>query len=80
MYWQDIPARLIDAVRAAFPRFDFQRTEFDFSKVAENLVYEITYTDGTEFERTLDTVEDVKRLHQQIELLSIHLASLKKKK
>ena len=32
VYWQDIPARLIDAVRAAFPRFDFHRTEFDFSK------------------------------------------------
>ena len=31
IYWQDIPARLIDALRAAFPRYDFHRTEFDFS-------------------------------------------------
>jgi len=31
IYWQDIPARLIDALRAAFPRYEFQRTDFDFS-------------------------------------------------
>lgn len=31
VYWQDIPAPLIDAIRAAFPVYDFRRTEFDFS-------------------------------------------------
>jgi hypothetical protein len=31
VYWQDIPAPLIDALRAAFPRYDFHRTDFDFS-------------------------------------------------
>ncbi|MEA3211236.1 MAG: hypothetical protein QOE70_4293 [Chthoniobacter sp.] len=30
VYWQDIPAPLIDAIRAAFPSFDFPRTEFEF--------------------------------------------------
>jgi hypothetical protein len=32
IYWQDIPAPLIEALRAAFPRYDFHRTTFDFSK------------------------------------------------
>jgi hypothetical protein len=32
VYWQDIPARLIDVLRAAYPRFDFRPTDFDFSK------------------------------------------------
>lgn len=30
VYWQQIPERFIGAIRAAFPRFDFIRTEFDF--------------------------------------------------
>ena len=32
VYWQDIPTPLIDALRSAFPRFDFHETSFDFSK------------------------------------------------
>lgn len=32
VYWQDIPAPLIEALRAAFPRYDFHQTAFDFSK------------------------------------------------
>ncbi|MGB8166706.1 MAG: hypothetical protein WCF18_04395 [Chthoniobacteraceae bacterium] len=32
VYWQDIPAPLIEALRAAFPRNDFRQTAFDFSK------------------------------------------------
>jgi hypothetical protein len=31
IYWQDIPAPLIEALRAAFPRYDFHQTAFDFS-------------------------------------------------
>jgi hypothetical protein len=30
IYWQDIPAPVIDAIRVTFPRFDFMRTEIDF--------------------------------------------------
>ncbi len=32
VYWQDIPGRMIDALQATFPRYDFIRTEFDFSR------------------------------------------------
>lgn len=31
IYWQDIPAPLVEALRTAFPRFDFHQTSFDFS-------------------------------------------------
>ena len=36
-----------------------------------------TCTDGAEFESTLDTIEEVKTLHSQIERLSPHMGSLK---
>lgn len=32
VYWQDIPAPLIEALRTAFPHFDFHCTAFDFSR------------------------------------------------
>src|SRR5205823_3931808 len=49
-----------------------QNPKFDFSEPTENYVYEITYTDGTEFERVLATVDEVKALHQEIERLATH--------
>jgi hypothetical protein len=54
-----------------------QDPEFDFSTVVENFVYEITYTDGTEFERMLDTIDEVKALHREIERLAAHMMELK---
>src|SRR6266480_4602675 len=33
-----------------------QGPKFDFSKLAEKFIYEITYTDGAEFDRTLGTI------------------------
>lgn len=50
--------------------------DFDWSVETSNFVYEITYTDGTEFERTLSTMADVKTLHRQIEQLAVHMAAL----
>lgn len=54
-----------------------QNPKFDFSNLVENFIYEITYTDGTEFERMLATIEEVKTLHQDLERLAIHMGSLK---
>ncbi|HLJ12301.1 MAG TPA: hypothetical protein VKU82_13990 [Planctomycetaceae bacterium] len=51
---------------------------FDLSQPTTNFVYEITYTDGTEFERPLDTIEEVRTLHSQIERLAGHMSSLKR--
>lgn len=54
-----------------------QNPKFDFADLVENFIYEITYTDGTEFDRMLDTLEQVKTLHQEIERLAVHIGSLK---
>ena len=55
-----------------------QSPKFDWSHETTDFIYEITYTDGTEFERTLETFEDVKTLHRQIERLSTHMRSPKR--
>ena len=52
--------------------------DFDWSRETTNFIYEITYTDGTEFARTLDTIEDVKKLHVQIERLASHMEALRR--
>lgn len=56
-----------------------ENPKFDYSNFMENFIYEITYTDGTEFERMLDTIDEVKTLHQEIERLAVHMGSLKGK-
>lgn len=53
-----------------------QKPTFNFSQFAENFIYEITYTDGTEFERTLGTISEVETLHREIERLAAHMGSL----
>jgi hypothetical protein len=50
--------------------------EFDFSAPVESFVYEITYSDGTEFERPVGSLDELRSLHQQIERLSQHMSSL----
>jgi hypothetical protein len=52
--------------------------QFEFAQVEEDFVYEITYSDGTEFERPVRTVQELKALHGQTERLSQHMASLRK--
>ncbi len=32
VYWQNLPAPILDALRATFPRYDFIQTDFDFSR------------------------------------------------
>jgi hypothetical protein len=54
-----------------------QDPKFDFSTLVENFVYGITYTDGTEFERMLDTIDEVRELHREIERLAAHMKELK---
>jgi hypothetical protein len=55
-----------------------QSPKFDWSNETTDFIYEITYSDGTEFERTLETIEDMKALHKQIERLSTHMRLLKR--
>jgi hypothetical protein len=52
---------------------------FDFDSPTENYIYEITYSDGSEFERPVSSLEDLRKLHLDIERLAQHITSLTKK-
>jgi hypothetical protein len=53
-----------------------QDPRFDFDDPTRSYVYQITYTDGTEFERTVPSLDELKRLHGEIESLAQYVASL----
>jgi hypothetical protein len=53
---------------------------FDFGLPEESYIYEITYSDGTEFERAVRNLDDLRKLHHDIERLAQHVASLLKKR
>ncbi len=42
----------------------------------EEYIYQITYSDGEEFSRIVDTMNGLKELHQQIQLLQSHITQL----
>jgi hypothetical protein len=48
---------------------------FDFSKPTETYLYEITYSDGSEFERDVATLDELKQLHVAIDRLAKHVCS-----
>lgn len=47
---------------------------FNFSTPTDHFIYQITYTDGTDFEQGLDSIDKVRQLHGQIERLAHHVA------
>lgn len=49
---------------------------FDFSAPNESYIYAITYSDGTEFERPVATVDELRQLHRQMERLAQHISAL----
>lgn len=51
---------------------------FDFSSPTEGYLYEITYSDGTEFQREVATLDQLRLLHKQIERLATHVAALQR--
>jgi hypothetical protein len=42
-------------------------------KPQKSYLYQITFSDGSEFEKTVASLEMLKQLHKQIELLASHL-------
>lgn len=50
---------------------------FDFGGAIEDYLYEITFADGREFERSVSTLAELQNLHSQTERLAQHVASLK---
>lgn len=49
---------------------------YDFDEPVETYVYHVTYTDGSDFERAVETLEQLRGLHRQIERLAAHVSSL----
>lgn len=49
--------------------------KFDFSTPTDAFVYEITYSDGSEFERAVATLDELKVLHAAIDRLARHVGS-----
>jgi len=50
--------------------------EFDFADPTESYMYEITYSDGSEFSRDVGTLDELKLLHSQIERLADYVEAL----
>jgi glutamine cyclotransferase len=50
--------------------------QFDFASLSESYAYEITYSDGTTFERDVSTLDQLRELHRRIERLVGHVNGL----
>jgi len=53
-----------------------KKPDFDFSEPTETYLYQITYSDGAEFERQVASLEHLRQLHEQTDILASHMASL----
>lgn len=53
-----------------------QAPEFDFSDPTEGFLYEITYSDGSEFAREVVELAELRELHEEIERLASHVSAL----
>jgi len=53
-----------------------KKPDFDFANPSEQYLYQITYSNGAEFERQVDSLDDLRRLHEQTDKLAAHMASL----
>lgn len=49
---------------------------FDFSDPRKRFSYQVSYSDGTEFEKELDSVEALKALHKEIAALAAHMSKV----
>lgn len=53
--------------------------KFNMNSPTENYHYEITYSDGSEFENTVSSVQELRSLHVQIAMLTKHMNDLSRK-
>lgn len=53
--------------------------KFNMTIPKESYLYQVTYSDGSEFEKSVDTIQDLRELHNQIEILTNHMNKLSKK-
>lgn len=50
--------------------------EFNIEVTEQSFIYEVTYSDGAEFAKELNTLEELRELHEEIEMLEKHMISL----
>jgi hypothetical protein len=51
------------------------KPEFNMNSPITSYLYQVTYSDGSEFERTVKSIKALKKLHKQMELLNRHMNS-----
>ncbi len=71
---RDSAAIVFDRIEAATAFL--ARPQFDNSNPIETFVYQITYTDGSEFERTAGSIAELRSLHDEIDRLANHMAAI----
>lgn len=49
---------------------------FNMSSPIESYLYQVTYSDGSEFEKSASDLEELKKLHEQIVILTEHMNNL----
>lgn len=52
------------------------KPSFSMDNPQESYVYQVTYSDGTEFEATVNSIADLQELNSQVQRLSEHMANL----
>jgi hypothetical protein len=53
-----------------------EQPDFQMDNPQSSYIYQVTYSDGTEFERDVSSIEGLKLLHGQIQLLAEHVSIL----
>jgi len=66
--------RVFDSIAAATAFLE--RPEFDFARPSQSFLYEITYSDGSEFDREVATLTELRDLHEQVHRVARHVESL----
>lgn len=73
---RDSTPRVFETIPEATAFLD--RPDYNFSGATETYVYQITYTDGSEFESVADSLERLRSLHKELEALASHVSKLGK--
>lgn len=70
----DSAARVFETIGDASTFLD--NPDFDFAAPVESYVYQITYSDGSEFERAVVTLDELRMLHAQTDRLASHMGAI----
>lgn len=72
----DSTARVFESIGDASTFLE--NPDFDFAAPVGSYVYQITYSDGSEFERVVQTLDELRALHVQTDRLASHMRGISK--